>query len=154
VINWCRSAVREMDLARRLVFYAAENRVLPKHIDSRLVALRDPKLREIGDEELVQLAAGIRDPNYRIFAERGELHVINRDSHRRGTDPFALFEQLGPLDPAHAFYLGYEMAKAVTALTLGKNYRQDEALQWGFLTRRRPVIATARTRVTAQDRSR
>ena len=27
------------------------------------------------------------------------------------------------------------MAKAVTALTLGKDYRQDEALDWGFLTR-------------------
>ena len=38
------------------------------------------------------------------------------------------------LDPSHAFYLGYEMAKAVTALTLGKNYTQDQALRWGFLT--------------------
>ena len=27
------------------------------------------------------------------------------------------------------------MAKAVTALTLSKDYRQDEALDWGFLTR-------------------
>jgi hypothetical protein len=26
------------------------------------------------------------------------------------------------------------MAKAATALTLGKDYRQDEALDWGFLT--------------------
>jgi hypothetical protein len=26
------------------------------------------------------------------------------------------------------------MAKAVTALTLDKNYRQDEALDWGVLT--------------------
>ena len=34
----------------------------------------------------------------------------------------------------HAFYLGYEFAKAVTALTLGKNYTQDQALRWGFLT--------------------
>ena len=38
------------------------------------------------------------------------------------------------IDPSHAFYLGYELAKAVTALTLGKNYVQDEALHWGFLT--------------------
>jgi hypothetical protein len=27
------------------------------------------------------------------------------------------------------------MCKAVTALSLGKEYRQDEALDWGFLTR-------------------
>ena len=37
-------------------------------------------------------------------------------------------------DPSHAFYLGYELMKAKTALTLGKTYRQDQALQWGFLT--------------------
>jgi hypothetical protein len=38
------------------------------------------------------------------------------------------------LDAAHLFYLGYEMCKAATALTLGKQYQQDEALDWGFLT--------------------
>ena len=38
------------------------------------------------------------------------------------------------IDPSHAFYLGYEMGKALTALTLGKQYRQDEALDWGHLT--------------------
>ena len=43
-------------------------------------------------------------------------------------------QQREAIDPAHAFYLGYEMAKAVTALTLGKNYVQDQALRWGFLT--------------------
>ena len=55
----------------------------------------------------------------------------------QGSDPFALFAQMcerTDIDPSHAFYLGYEMAKAVTALTLGKNYTQDQALQWGFLT--------------------
>jgi dihydropteroate synthase-like protein len=135
VINWCRSAVREFDLARRVARHALQNRVLPKHLDSRLVMLRDPKQSELGPDELKQLAAGIKDPNFRIFAERGELHVINRDGHRHGSDPFELFEQLGPIDAAHAFYLGYEMAKAMTALTLGKSYRQDEPLTWGFLTR-------------------
>ncbi|MFM7072749.1 MAG: dihydropteroate synthase, partial [Planctomycetota bacterium] len=49
------------------------------------------------------------------------------------------FEQLRAtqpknLDASHAFYLGYELAKATTALTLGKQYEQDEALRWGFLT--------------------
>ena len=35
-------------------------------------------------------------------------------------------------DPSHAFYLGYELMKAKTALTLGKIYRQDQALTVGF----------------------
>ena len=92
-------------------------------------------MRERSVAELEELAAGIKDPNFRIFAEQGELHVMNRDGYRRGTDPFEIFKTLGAVDPSHAFYLGYEMAKAVAALTLGKNYQQDEALQWGFLTR-------------------
>jgi hypothetical protein len=39
------------------------------------------------------------------------------------------------VDPSHAFYLGFELAKAMTALTLGKQYEQDQALRWGHLTR-------------------
>ena len=38
------------------------------------------------------------------------------------------------IDASHAFYLGFELAKAFTALMLGKNYVQDQALTWGFLT--------------------
>lgn len=135
VINWCRSAVREFDLARRVVRHAMEQHVLPKHVDPRLLLLRDSRLRERGAEELATMAARIKDPNYRIFAERGEIHIFNRDGYWHGTDPFELFDHLGPLDPPHAFYLGHELAKAATALALGKNYVQDESLNWGFLTR-------------------
>jgi dihydropteroate synthase-like protein len=138
VINWCRSAVREFDLARRLVFHAVRNRVLPKHLEPELVAYRDPRLYEIGPAGLEQLAHDVTDRNYRLFAERGELHVINGSMYLHGPDPFALFEEMqerdSKIDLSHSFYLGYEMAKAVTALTLGKNYTQDQALRWGFLT--------------------
>jgi dihydropteroate synthase len=138
VINWCRSAVRELDLARRLVYHAVRERVLPKHLEPDLIAFRDPRLYEVGAEGLAQLARDITDRNYRLFVERGEIHVINGDMYLRGTDPFDLFEEMqrrdAKLDASHAFYLGYEMAKAVTALTLGKNYTQDQSLRWGFLT--------------------
>jgi dihydropteroate synthase-like protein len=140
VINWCRSAVRELDLARRLVFHACTERVLPKHLTPELVLLRDPKLREHGEVFLRELAARITDRNYRLFAERGAIHVLNDRMFLAGDNPFLLFEEMRQRDetlagdPAHAFYLGYEMARAATALTLGKNYAQDQALQWGFLT--------------------
>ncbi|MDZ4782068.1 MAG: DUF6513 domain-containing protein [Planctomycetia bacterium] len=139
VINWARSSVRECDLARRLVYHAIRQRVLPKHLEPRLVMLRDPRLVEYGEEGLAQLAAQIKDRNFRVFVERGELHLINSAMHLRGRDPFQLFTQLQAtepkqLDASHAFYLGYELAKAVTAMTLGKQYTQDEALDWGFLT--------------------
>ncbi len=135
VIPWCQSAVREFDIARRIVAHSVSERVLPKRIDSRLLLLRDGRTHTRGEAELAELTRQIRDPNYRLFADGGELHAINRDGHRRSVDPFQLFQQLGVTDPSHAFYLGYELAKATTALTLGKQYTQDEPLHWGFLTR-------------------
>ena len=137
VINWCRSCVRELDLARRLVYHACNEHVLPKHLEPDLVLLRDPKVRAHGEETLRELAERVTDPNFRLFAEGGRLHVINGQMYLQGTDQFDLFAQMqerGAIDPSHAFYLGYELAKAVTALTLGKNYVQDQALRWGFLT--------------------
>lgn len=138
VINWCRTSVRELDLARRLVHHSCTQRELPKHLEPDLVMLRDPRLRRHGLDTLHTLAQQITDRNYRIFAEDGLLHIMNKDLHAQSSDPFTLFEEVqkrSPVDAAHAFYLGYEMAKALTALTLGKNYVQDQALRWGFLTR-------------------
>jgi dihydropteroate synthase-like protein len=138
VINWCRTSVQEFDHARRLVRYAVSQRTLPKHLDGRLVLLRDPKLHELGEDGLRELAQRITDPNFRVFAERGEVHVINRDGHWHGDDPYEVFDRVlaavGSITPQHAFYLGMELMKARTALTLGKQYTQDEALRWGFLT--------------------
>lgn len=140
VIPWARTSVKECDLARRLVRYAVHKRLPPKHVEPRLVMLRDPQTLEHGEQQLALLAEQIKDHNYRLFAESGQLHLISAGLHLRGQDPFELFERLCQsqprnIDPSHAFYLGYELAKAVTALTLGKDYRQDEALDWGFLTR-------------------
>lgn len=139
VIHWARTSVRELDLARRLVHFAVKHRRLPKHVEPGLHLLRDEALRRHGKAELERLAAEIRDRNFRIFAEDGTIHVISSEGHLEGRDPFELFPRLGVSDASHAFYLGYEMAKAVTALTLGKSYTQDEALRWGFLTREEPT---------------
>ncbi len=140
VINWARTSVKECDLARRLVHFAVAHRVPPKRLDEGLVMLRDAVVPTFGEEYLETLAREIRDRNYRLFAEGDKVHAVTAGGHWSQTDPFLLFEQLAaaaekPIDANHAFYLGYEMAKAVTALTLGKDYRQDEALDWGFLTR-------------------
>jgi dihydropteroate synthase len=134
VINWARSSVRELDLARRLVYHAVTNHTLPKHVEPRLVTLRDPKVVDFGAPNLAEFQRRIRDPNWRIFAERGTIYAMNNAQLLGDTDPFALFDQMNVADPAHAFYLGYELMKAKTALTLNKSYRQDQALDWGFLT--------------------
>lgn len=134
VINWARSSVKEIDLARRLMFHAVTRKTLPKHIDPKLVALRDAKVSRFGPLALGGMASRIKDKNWRIFAEDGSVVAMNGTHFLSDPDPFLLFERMEVTDPAHAFYLGYEMLKAKTALTLGKNYRQDEALHWGFLT--------------------
>ena len=137
VINWARSAVREIDVARRMAHYAVTRSTVPKHVDESLVMLRDPRVGSADDEALAALASRLTDDNFRLFADggRGQIHAMNRQVHAAARDPFELFDQLGVTDASHAFYLGYEMAKAVTAMTLGKGYTQDEALRWGMLTR-------------------
>src|SRR5262249_12123999 len=77
VINWCRCCVRELALARRLVYHAVRERVPPKHLEPDLVLLRDPRLREHGEATLAELARRVTDRNFRLFAERGLIHVIN-----------------------------------------------------------------------------
>lgn len=139
VINWARTSVKECDIARRLVHYAITQQVPPKHLSDELVILRDPTLLEFGIEQIEKLATQIKDNNYRVVAENGEVHLLGSGLHFHDPDPFNAFDQLmesGPknVDASHAFYLGYEMCKALTALQLGKQYTQDEALDWGFLT--------------------
>ena len=129
-----------------------QHQTLPKHVEPLLVMLRGPAPVPFGDEELDRLASQLKDHNYRLFAEGGKIRLLSAGLHLADADPFTVFEQLierGPriLDPAHAFYLGYEAAKAVTALTLNKEYRQDEVLDWGFLTR--PETSHRQTRIAS-----
>ncbi len=144
VINWAQTAVRECDLARRLVHYANHQQVPAKHLSTDLVMLRDPKVLSFGAEHIATLAANVKDRNYRIFAENGTLHVLGNGQYVSGTDPFEIFDALfaddpGNIDASHAFYLGYELCKALTALQLSKQYTQDQSLDWGFLTVAEPI---------------
>ncbi len=134
VTPWARSSVAEVDVARQLAYHAVTYRTLPKRVDTRLVILRDPRVPEFGAAALAEMARRVKDPNWRIYAEEGQIHAFNNTQYLTGTDPFLLFSQMNVTDPSHAFYLGHELNKARTALTLHKAYRQDQALDWGFLT--------------------
>jgi dihydropteroate synthase-like protein len=137
VIPWARGAVREVDVARRLMHYAVTHQTIPKGVDNRLVTVKDPAVLAFSEEELRALQAQITDPNFRIFADRDGITVLNNDRFVRSTDPghlVDLFAQLDVTEAAHAFYLGRELARASLAVTLGKTYRQEGALSWGYLT--------------------
>ena len=134
VIPWARGAVREVDVARRLMHYAVRERTIPKGIDDRLVTVKDPEVLAYTEDELRALQARITDPNFRIFADRDGITVLNNERFVRGTDIQAIFDQLEVDEPAHAFYLGKELARASLAVGLGKTYRQEGPLSWGYLT--------------------
>jgi dihydropteroate synthase len=136
VIPWARGAVRELDIARRLMHYAVTHRTIPKGIDDRLVTVKDPVVLTYTEAELRTLQASLTDPNFRIFADRDGITVLNNERFVRGTDIQDIFEQLEVDEPTHAFYLGKELARASLAVTLGKTYRQEGALRWGYLTPR------------------
>ncbi len=134
VIPWARGAVREIDIARRLMYHAVRHRTLPKNVDDRLVTVKDPVILEYDEAELRGLHAAVTDGNFRIFADRTTITVFNDALFVRGTDPQEIFSQLGVDEATHAFYLGRELMKAKLAITLGKTYRQEGALAWGYLT--------------------
>ena len=134
VIPWARGAVREIDIARRLMFHAVRHRTLPKNVDDRLLTVKDPVILEYDEAELRRLHAAVKDSNFRIFADRTTITVFNDQLFVRGTDIQEIFAQLGVEEATHAFYLGRELAKARLAITLGKTYRQEGALAWGYLT--------------------
>ena len=151
VIPWARGAVREIDIARRLMHHAVSTRSLPKGMDDRLLTVKDPVILEYDESELRELHAAVRDPNFRIFTDRKTITVFNNDVFVRGTDIQAIFSQLGVDEPTHAFYLGRELLKAKLAVTLGKTYRQEGALTWGYLT---PPDDTRSEHVKLTQRSR
>ena len=159
-----RRTVHEHDAARRLMFRAREDQSLPKGYGGGLLSLHELKPFPQSGAEIAAAAAAVRDGNFRIEAAEDGIHIYNRDGHHVAADPFDLFAKLGvEADGAHAFYLGYELAKAEIARALGKRYAQDTSLDWGVaadrksedLTRHAPEGATlkaAKERKHAADR--
>lgn len=132
VSGHARRAVREADLARRIMYAAKAAGTIPKHFHDGLLALHERKPFPYTKAEVESLSQSIRDPSYRIQVSAEGLHIFNRDGLNSATDPFELYPHLGvEQDGGHAFYLGVELGRAQIAWQLGKRYTQDEALNWG-----------------------
>lgn len=136
VVSWTRGAVRELDLARKLMYYAHKNRLLPKGIDDGLITVKDPPQEFYSEAELRRMSQLLSDKNFRIFNDDTWIYVFNRDRFVRGTDPKEIFAQLDVRDASHAFYLGRELERAALGVQLGKKYTQEEQLRWGYLSKR------------------
>ncbi|HEU5321611.1 MAG TPA: DUF6513 domain-containing protein [Methylomirabilota bacterium] len=152
VIDWARGAVREIDVARRLMYAARRRGVLPKRIDDRLLTVKDARPKYSTERELRELQAALTDPNFRIYTTREAICVFNNRQFVTGTEIQPLFDQLEVQTPAHAFYLGKELMKARLALLLGKTYVQEQPLRWGYLTPAREEPGHARVKLEGRRR--
>ena len=162
VSKHCRKAVREADLARRIMFAAHENNVPPQYIDDGLMALHERKPIPYSAGEIRALAKQIKDPSFRIQVSDEGIHIYDRNGIHTANDPFDLYPKLGvENDGGHAFYLGVELARAQIAWQLGKRYDQDDELKWGCAVERpkedlstfKEPGPTLQTRSTAKNRA-
>ena len=127
-----RRTVQEHDAARRIMFAAREDASMPKGYGSALLSLHDRKPFTATPREIAELAAAVKDGNFRIEVAEDGIHVYNGSGHHVAPDAMSLFAKLGvENDGAHAFYLGAELMKAEIAFLLGKRYAQDAPLDWG-----------------------
>jgi dihydropteroate synthase len=127
-----RRAVREADWARRIMHAAARHQTLPKGLNDALMTVHAKHPFPDTPLEIEQVAAQVRDPNFRVQVSQQGLHVYNRDGLRTGQGAFELWPQLQlEHDASHAFYMGVELAHAEIAWRLGKRYVQDQPLDWG-----------------------
>ncbi len=150
-----RRTIEEHDAARRLMYRAREDDSLPKGYGGLMLSLHDLIPHPQSAADVASAAKDIKDDNFRIQVTEAGVHVYNRHGHHVARDPFELFPKLGvEADGAHAFYLGYELAKAEAAMQLAKRYVQDVPLDWGVsadkkgedLIRHAPEGATLKSR--------
>ena len=84
VIDWARGAVREAVLAAKLMHFAQQEGTPPKHVDGRLLTIKDEEVRPYTEAELRELHASITDPNIRIFTDADWIYAFNAEQLRQG----------------------------------------------------------------------
>jgi dihydropteroate synthase len=155
-----RRTIEEHDAARRLMFRARDDESLPKGYGGGMLSLHDLMPFPQSDAEIAAGAAEVKDDNFRIQVADEGVHIYSRQGHHVARDPFEIYPKLGvDADGAHAFYLGYELAKAEIALSLGKRYAQDNPLDFGIaadkksedLTRHAPEGSTLKAKRLKAD---
>ena len=135
VARWTRGAVRELREARGIMSEASRRGAPPKKISHALRELKGPQAR-FGLKNLREMQSSVTDPNWRIFATAEAVCAFNRERFLYGSDIKEIYARMEITDPRHGFYLGKELQKAAIALSLGRNYVQDDELTWGAFSER------------------
>ena len=133
VSGHCRNSIRETDIARKIMYFSKINKRLPFRISEGLMTTSNRKPTRKSKKEINEIKNLIKDKNFRIFLSDKGINVLNSDTKIEGTDPFDFYTSLKvENDASHSFYLGVELARAQIAYQLGKNYDQDNELEWGI----------------------
>ena len=138
-----RRTIQEHDAARRMMFAARGDHSLPQGYGGALVQLHDRSPFPSSPQDIAEVAAQVRDRNFRVEVAEDGIHIYNSEGHHVAQDSLSLFDKLRlDGDAPHAFYLGTELMKAEIAWRLGKRYAQDEPLDWGSAVDRAPEDLT------------
>ena len=138
VSNHCKNAIKETDAARKIMHFSKINQRLPFRINNSLMCISERKAQRKSIKELKEMKLMVKDKNFRIFLSDNSINVFNSETFTSGSDPYDFFDQMKVDDDAsHAFYLGIELARAQIAFQLGKNYDQDNELNWGIAVKKK-----------------
>ena len=132
VSGHCKNSIKETDAARKIMHFSKESKRLPFRINNSLMGMSERKPTRKTKKEIKEIKDFIKDRNFRIYLGENGINIFNSALHLIDTDPFEFYEKLEiSEDASHAFYLGVELARAQIAWQLGKNYDQDNELNWG-----------------------
>lgn len=133
VSDHARRSVAEIDLARRITYRAKLDGALPKDYHPGLTALHSRHPHCHTDEDIEELAALVKDRNFRIEVNESGIHIFNKTGCFTTTDPYAVLDRFPALtlEASHAFYMGRQLERANIAWQLGKSFVQDADLEWG-----------------------
>ena len=134
-----RRTLQEHDAARRLMYRAREDESLPKGYGGGLLSLHD--LRPYPRDARADRGAAREPCATRTSASRwprtASTSTTATATTWRATPSSCSTSSASRRTAPHAFYLGYELAKAEIAAALGKRYTQDGGLDWGVAADRK-----------------
>ncbi|HAU06710.1 MAG TPA: dihydropteroate synthase, partial [Gammaproteobacteria bacterium] len=83
-----RNAIKEADIARRMMHAAKAESRLPRDISDQLLIHHERKPFPDTEQDIIALAEQIKDPNYRIKISQQGISMFNRDVLLQYGDPF------------------------------------------------------------------
>ena len=136
VASWTDAAAEE--LARVQEFWRHAPGYWLKGGGRELLVAKSPKHHQYTAQECSELQRALKDRNFRILTGKRTIWCFNRDVmlELEPSEVEWAFSQLQVNDAPHSFYLGHELARAAIAVVLGKPFRQDNRLDFGYRNRR------------------